>query len=166
MKKIFAGLIVIGCCLHHQLKSQPITNRPAKNTATVPIPTGATVLGVFDGRSPCQDIARELNVETIPECIKIKWRLTLFQDSITQAPTEYKLEGFVYRNPPRKGKWRIVQGTKANPKAVVIQLDPDSPTKNIFLLKADQHVLFFLDKERRLMVGNENFSYTLYRTEN
>jgi hypothetical protein len=166
MKKIFAGLIFILCCRFQQLKSQPIANRPAKNTATVPIPTGPNVLGVFDGRSPCQGIARELHVETIPECTKIKWRLTLYQDSITHAPTEYKLEGFVYRNPPRKGKWRIVRGTKTNPNAVVIQLDPDDPGKNIFLLKVDQYVLFFLDKDRRLMVGNENFSYTLYRTEN
>ncbi len=31
-------------------------------------------------------------------------------------------------------------------------------------LKADEDVLFFLDKDRNIMVGNKNFSYALYKT--
>ncbi|MDB5210229.1 MAG: hypothetical protein JWQ30_1056 [Sediminibacterium sp.] len=149
----------------HARSQDNIVNKPAKNTARVPIPEGATVVGVFDGRSPCQEIAKELNVKAIPECIKIKWRLILYRDSITQAPTRYHLEGFVYRNPPREGKWSIVRGTANDPNAEVIQLDPDKQS-SMFFFKADDNVLFILDNKKKLMPGNDHFSYVLYRTEN
>jgi hypothetical protein len=169
MKSIGAGIFTMICLLQIQLAlAQEITvaNVPEKNTARMPIPTGRSVFGVFDGRSPCQDIAKEINVKTIPECIKIKWRLILFRDSITFAPTTYKLEGFVYRNPPKTGKWAIIHGTKTNPDAVVFVLDPADSGGFMYLLKADDNVLFLLDMNRRVMVGNENFSYVLYRTAN
>jgi len=158
------------CCVftvqHTSAQVNPAGNRPAKNTARVPIPTGAGVVGVFDGRSPCQEIAKELQVKTTPACIKIKWRLILYQDSVTHAPTRYQLEGFVYRNPVRSGKWILTKGMATDANAVVVQLDPDDPQQSIYLLKADDYVLFFLDHTRRLMTGNEYFGYTLYRTEN
>jgi hypothetical protein len=35
--------------------------------------------------------------------------------------------------------------------------------KTLSLLAADENVLFFLDKNQKLYVGNEDFSYTLNR---
>ena len=121
------------------------------------------MLGRFVGRSPCQDVARELNKTVTPDCIKVKWDLTLYQDPNTLAPTTYKLNGTFFRERIREGKWTIVRGTKTSPNAVVYQLDPDKSQGSLFLLKADSNILFFLDKERNHLVGNANFSYTLNR---
>jgi hypothetical protein len=164
-------IILFSCCFlltatGLQAQNTDTTNKPSPNTGLVTLPTGNGVLGVFDGRTPCQEMARELHVKARPECTKIKWRVTLFQDSVTHTPTTYKLEGFVYRNPAREGKWAIIKGTASNPNAEVIQLDFDKPQQSIYLLKGDDNVLFFLDSSRGLMVGNEHFGYTLYRAVN
>jgi hypothetical protein len=124
---------------------------------------GPEVLGYFEGRSPCQEIAKLLHVSGRDECIKIKWQLILYQDPVTHEPTGYALGGFAWRNPPKTGKWIIVKGTKEDPNAVVYQLDPDDPKGFLSFLKADDNILFFLDKNRELLVGNERFSYTLNR---
>lgn len=127
------------------------------------ITTDSSMLGRFVGRSPCQDVARQLNKAVTPDCIKVKWDLALYQDPNTLAPTSYKLRGTFFRERVREGKWTIVRGTKTSPNAVVYQLDPDKPQGSLFLLKADSNILFFLDRERNLLVGNANFSYTLNR---
>ena len=62
-----------------------------------------------------------------------------------------------------KGTWQIIKGTKADPNAIVYQLS-HSLKGSLFFLKADEDVLFFLDKDRNIMVGNKNFSYALYKT--
>ncbi|MDB4919020.1 MAG: hypothetical protein JWQ54_1003 [Mucilaginibacter sp.] len=165
MKKAF---ILFLCFFLFQIslygQAGEVGNVPAKNTSRLPLPAGPSVVGVFDGRSPCQEMAKQLNEKTIPECTKIKWRLVLYQDPKTYEPTTYKLEGFVYRNPPREGKWTVIRGTKNDPMAIVYQLDPDKPDRSIYILKADDNVLFFMDKDKNLMVGNNDFSYTLNRT--
>src|SRR5689334_20387999 len=70
---------------------------------------GPNVYGYFEGRSPCQEIAKLLNVSGRESCIKIKWQLILFQDSVTRVPTTYALGGFAWRNPPKTGKWNIAK---------------------------------------------------------
>lgn len=125
--------------------------------------SGPQVFGYFEGRSPCQEIAKMLEVSGRDACIKIKWQLILFQDPETQAPTTYALGGFAWRNPPKTGKWAIVKGSKEDADAVVIQLDPDDTKGFLSFLKADDNILFFLDKNREILVGNERFSFTLNR---
>ena len=66
----------------------------------------------------------------------------------------------------RTGKWAIVRGAKTNPDAVVYQLDSDKAQGSLLLLKADDNILFFLSKEKNLLVGNGDFSYTLNRGSN
>lgn len=125
--------------------------------------TDSSKLGRFVGRSPCQEVARELSKPVTPDCIKVKWDLTLYHDPNTLAPTTYKLNGTFFRERVREGKWTIVRGTKTSPNAVVYQLDPDKARGSLFLLKADSNILFFLDRDRNFLVGNSNFSYTLNR---
>jgi hypothetical protein len=167
MKRI--GLLLLTCCsLLATPQSSPVINFPVQSVVknTEPdMPMGPHVLGVFDGRTPCQELARQMKVVTIPECNKIKWRLTLFQDPATHAPTSYSLEGFVYRKPPRTGKWAILKGTKTDPNAIVYQLDPDNSGGFQSFLKVDDSILFFLDGDRNLLVGNLHFSYTLNRVD-
>ena len=44
-----------------------------------PAATGSNVFGVFEGRTPCNGISRELNRPEKAGCIKAKWRVTLYQ---------------------------------------------------------------------------------------
>ena len=138
----------------HNVLSQSITSHP--------IPAGPSVRGIFEGRPPCQEIARQLQFRVGPECTKIKWRLILFQDPVTRQPTAYKLLGNFL---PPEGKWKLVKGTRSDPQAEVIQLNPDKPAKSFYFLKGDDNVLFILDENRELRVGNENFSFTLNRVQ-
>ena len=128
--------------------------------------TGPSVYGVFEGKSPCQSIARQLNIEVGPECIKLKWGLTLYQDSITHKPAKYKLDGTFFRKKDREGRWHIVHGTRTDQAAIVYQLDLGEPNGFLFLLKGDDNVLFVLDKNKNFLVGNAQFSYTLNRVRN
>jgi hypothetical protein len=122
------------------------------------------LIGYFDGRTPCQELAKQLNELTIPECIKIKWRLALYKNGADTTSGTYSLEGFKFRGDNTlKGTWQIIKGTKADPNAIVYQLR-HSLKGSLFFLKADEDVLFFLDKDRNIMVGNKNFSYALYKT--
>ena len=125
---------------------------------------GNVLLGVFDGRSPCKEMAAQLKENVIPECTKIKWRLVLYKDSVTGAPDNYELYGLIYRNAtPRIGKWKITKGMYNNPDATVYELEfSDRPT--LLLMKADDNIFFWLTQDRKLMVGNGDFSYTLNRT--
>ena len=124
---------------------------------------GPHIRAQFEGRSPCGEIRQLLNVPGHDDCIKIKWQLILFQDPVTQAPTTYALGGFLWRNPPKTGKWSIAKGTKEDPNAIVYQLDPDQPHPFLSFTPADENILLFLGRDRELLVGNAKFSYTLNR---
>lgn len=142
--------------LYNYLSVTFVSAQPALNKANL--------IGYFDGRTPCQELAKQLNELTIPECIKIKWRLTLYKNGDDTTSGTYSLEGFKFRaDNILKGTWQIIKGTKADPNAIVYQLS-HSLKGSLFFLKADEDVLFFLDKDRNIMVGNKNFSYALYKT--
>lgn len=143
-----------------------VNNVPSKTTSAKPIASGVEVWGVFEGRCPCQDIAKQLNITVRPECTKIKWGLTLYQDPQTHEPTTYKLEGSFYRPTSREGKWVTQKGTPTNPEAIVFQLDPDQPANSFFFQKGDDNVLFVLDENRKFRIGSAQFSYTLNRVTN
>lgn len=160
MKK-FNLLLIMWCALLTISPSSVVS----RAQSTPEIPTGPHVRGAFDGRTPCQTLARQLKAQVRPECNKVKWRLILYQDPVTHAPTTFTLSGMVYRNPPRTGKWTIRQGTKTDPAATIYQLDPDKPEESLSLLKADDNLLFFLDKDGNPLVGNMLFSYTLNRVD-
>jgi hypothetical protein len=121
------------------------------------------LLGIFDGRTPCNVLAAYLNEPARPDCIKIKWRLSLFVDSITNEPTRYELIGITYKKDnPRIGNWEIQRGSHTDPEAIVYELKEEGrPT--LFFQRGDDNILFFLDKDRKLLVGNRDFSYTLNR---
>ena len=125
--------------------------------------TGPTVLGIFDGRTPCQGIARELGVAARPGCGKAKWRLTLFHDATTRRPTSYRLEGTVDALRPREGSWRITRGASGLPDAEVYELAAANDESPARLLKVGDRVLFFLDRNRRPLTGNARTAYTLDR---
>ena len=118
---------------------------------------------VFSGRTPCREVARQLKQPVGADCIKLKWALTLNQDPQTSNPTTFKMRGTLFRDFDRQGKWAILQGRRADANATIYRLDFDKVEKPLFLLKADDNILFFLHSDGSLMVGNSDFSYTLNR---
>ena len=132
-------------------------------TSTLPATAVSAVERTFVGRSPCSEVAAQLKKPVTMDCMKAKWALNLYLDPVALTPTTYKLKGTFYRNQIGEGRWSIVRGTKTDPSAVIYQLDPADRRGSLLLLKADDNILFFLDSERNLMVGNADFSYTLNR---
>ena len=135
------------------------------------VENGASAKTSFSGRSPCQEIARELKHPVPADCFKLKWALELRRDPQTLVPTTYKLRGTLYRNDAnetehaREGKWKVMRGSKTDPNAIVYQLDAFGSDGPIYLLRADDGILFFLDNNGRILVGDKDFSYTLNRSE-
>ena len=122
----------------------------------------SSVLGVFEGRTPCGEVAVRFTGFGGPGCEKIKWRLTLRHDSATHAPTTYLYEG---TRTSREGPWVIARGSAADPDAVVYRLDPDHPQSSLSLLRADESVLLLLDDDLHVLVGDASWSYVLNRTD-
>lgn len=154
----------------YTLNRADLTERPANPSQAPDLSysistraSGASVFGVFEGRTPCVGISRELKLAPIAGCLKVKWRVTLLQNPGTGAPTTYTIEGSLHRKQARQGAWRIVRGTATNPGAVVYQLDATATEAPLWLLQGDANVLFFLNHEQQPLTGTVDFSYTLNR---
>jgi hypothetical protein len=176
------SLIVVAtacCCLLVNLsKAQTAAadNKLSQSITFGTIPTGPIVLGVFEGRPPCAEIARELKISTPADCIKLKWRLTFYRDPVTLQPTTYTLflsgggdvikqaDGSSHQQKLLKGKWTIVKGIKSDPDTEVYRLELDTEAY-LYLLKGDENILFVLDENKEFRIGNEDFSYTLNRVK-
>jgi hypothetical protein len=135
---------------------------PDMSYQIAPLATGATVFGVFEGRTPAQGIAKQLKTPIPVSAEKAKWRVTLYQEPDTKVPTTYKIEGTFFRPSARAGNWTTLHGRPGDPAATIFQLSsPTGPA--LLLLKGDDNVLFLLDEERAPLVGHCEFSYTLNR---
>jgi hypothetical protein len=116
---------------------------------------------IFEGRTPCQELSKEYNFNAPGSCFKLKWKLTLLRNPYTKQPSTYNLSRTLERPHIITGKWAVVKDSIAN--LTYIELDPDKKDKTIRLLAGDENVLFFLDKNNKLLPGNADFSYTLNR---
>lgn len=165
INKKYVLTVLLFCFMIIKSNSQTSSsyNVPSISISPTGISKGATVFGVFEGRPPCQELAKQMNVTVSDECYKIKWRLTLFKDSVTGRPTDYQFEGSFFREKIGRGKWIYVKGMPGWPEASVILLNPNNPQQLFYLLKGDDNVLFILDQKRNFRVGNDKFSYTLNR---
>lgn len=165
MKKLPSLFVIAFIVLPQVLHAQVMmvsANRPGPTSSRTRLPDGDSVYGVFVGRTPCQELMKEMNAER-KGCIKRKIGLTLYQDPVTRKPTSYELRGMGKWT--GKGTWRSVQGAPHDPRATVFEIRLDSNTF-LYLLKGDDNVLFVLDRNRNFLTGNANFSYTLNRARN
>ncbi len=166
MKRILFLVIAACHCLQNaSAQTKAEDNIPTKSISIKGIASGNNVYGVFEGRPPCNEIAKQLQIPIEGDCPKLKWRLTLYQDPVTKIPTTYALEGSFFREKERLGKWTTRKGMPSNPGAIVLQLDSDKPLEYFYFLKGDDNVLFILDENKNFRVGNVNFSYTLNRVD-
>ena len=120
-----------------------------------------SVLGVFEGRTPCSALAAEFTGFPLPNCEKIKWELALHHDPRSGRPTTFEYRG---TRATRRGTWSIVQGAPSDRRAVIYRLRYD-PGKTLALLRVDANILLILDHDLTPLVGDASWSYTLSRTD-
>lgn len=113
---------------------------------------------VYEGRTPC---AVPGVIDAGMECYKLKWLLVLYPSAENNAEGRYRIWGTPYRKTGRvTGNWQLISNSKGN---LVYQLHHDNQDKFLYLLKADENILVFMDEKGNLLTGNEDFSYTLNR---
>jgi len=127
------------------------------------MPKGKGVYGIFEGRSPCEAISRQLGAKMPADLDHLKWQLILFRDSVTLKPTTFTLRTEMFGRKPLTGNWSLVNGAKNSLAAPYIALDWRKPGKPLYLLKGDENVLFILDENLQFLTGDADFSYTLNR---
>jgi hypothetical protein len=112
----------------------------------------------FQGRTPC-GVPGIHSIEK--PCYKLKWSLVLYADAQNDEPRRYKLSGTAWEQRPAKvGEWKIVRGKHGR---IIYQLKDENGGVLISLIQLDDNVLAFADTEEKLLVGDEDFSYTLSR---
>jgi hypothetical protein len=145
------------------------------------------IFAVFAGTTPCNNMVRPIHqIPGEPDCemvkcncVMVEWKLIFYYDPLTKEPTEYKLSSInrfivketnMYSQPGTKaesqGKYAIIRGTTTNARAVLYRLNPDKPAIMLDLLKLNDSLLHIVDREGKLMIGNEFWSYTLNRVAN
>ena len=115
---------------------------------------------VFQGRTPCGEFS--IN-RASANCIKMKWLLVFYADSRTHEPTTYLLNRshlIPLEYPGTTGTWEIITGKDGR---IIYELKSDNESTPTYLLKLDENILAFTDAKGNLLVGNEDFSYTLSR---
>lgn len=135
------------------------TAAPHRSSNERSVPAVDSVFGVFDGRTPCGDVANEFTEFPAQGCEKVKWRLTLVRNPATGQPTTYLYQG---TRTTRRGTWRIEQGAGPE-RRVLYHLEYGSPAKVLSLLSVEGNVLLLLDRNRRVLVGDASWSYALNR---
>ena len=140
----------------------------------------AVVSSEFSGSTPCGRVARHfLGIPAEAKCIMITWELTLQGEDAQPNSRQFKLVarcGLEVAERPGmveeakdsiklQGTWRIARGTKPDPDAIVYELATagDDPQRTAALVKVGDDVLHLLDGERRLVIGNSGWSYSLNR---
>ena len=127
----------------------------------------------FCGSTPCNEPIRKLlGIAAAGDPELIQWKLTLHSDPGTHEPARYEIHcqyGRTVPNQPglgasiktleKKGKWKIVKGTKSSPGSIIHEL-----AGALSLFEVTPNILQILNPDRSLMPGNDGWSYTLNST--
>ena len=110
----------------------------------------------FEGRTPC-------NIPgVIPageNCYKLKWRIVLYADAAKKDAGTFIIKGTAWRRAgAAKGSWQLIKGKDGR---IIYKLSDDQGNAFVYLLKADENILVFTDEQGKLLVGTEDFSYTM-----
>jgi hypothetical protein len=115
----------------------------------------------FEGRTPCQPLSKQIGRGS-DACYKLKWYMILYTDAAGK-PAYYLMGGRAYKKETmQKGNWDIITGKGGR---TIYRLDPEKKDKATHLLTAGNTILLFTDPAGTPLVGNEDFSFTLSRTQ-
>jgi hypothetical protein len=154
-----------------KLANQPAAfNGPTSPTIQPPpITRGPSKPHVFEGRIPCVESIRALQHIAALGCQIVKLRLSLRQNTETNAPSTFELTSIYVGKEDTQysatGTWVIRQGTKTDLGTTIYQLTPNETQQPLLFLRADDNHLFLLDSDLNLMVGDALMSYTLSRAD-
>src|SRR5258708_6657927 len=94
MNNIPVMLFTLTCLLGYGFSDAQTSAQDNNVTQSItyrPIPSGKTVVAIFEGRPPCSGLNKQLNLEVDADCVKLKCELILYRDSITLQPTTFTL---------------------------------------------------------------------------
>lgn len=112
---------------------------------------------VFEGRTPCTIPG----IERQGSCYKLKWLMVLHAPDASGKMGRYSIQSTLWREQgKRTGAWKVVEEIPGN---IVYELTDAQGKIFLRLLALDENILVFIDGEGKLLVGNEDFSYTLNR---
>ena len=163
--KQFIFILCVICTWKFQAAGQTsaMDNKVSESVTFSKKPKNPGIYGVFEGRSPCEQISRQMHGGLSADVDHLKWQLSLFRDSLTTKPTTYLLTTEMFNYKPMTGNWRITNQTKFGAKATVYILEGNKACGPLYLLKGDENVLFILDENFNFLTGDKDFSYTLSR---
>src|SRR5687767_2188737 len=123
--------------------------------------TALTDSMTFQGRTPCKVPGI---IRPGVECYKLKWYAVLYADAAKNQPGTYRVLGTPWRKEGGlTGNWNIITGKNGR---IIYQLNDGNGNGFLYLLKLDENILAFTDADGKLLVGDEDFSYTLNSTRN
>lgn len=117
---------------------------------------------VYEGRTPCQILSSAVGMGRQEPCYKLKWYFIFYTDPATGKPTYYLKNGRKYKTETMgKGTWEIITGKDGR---TIYKVNPAAgDTYTLYFVKAGDNILFFTDPDGNLLVGTEDFSFTLNR---
>ena len=123
-----------------------------------PKQTALTDSMAFQGRTPCKVPGI---IRPGVECYKLKWYAVLYADAAKNQPGTYRILGTPWRKEGGiTGNWNIITGKDGR---IIYRLNDEKGNGFLYLLKLDENILVFTDADGKLLVGDEDFSYTLNR---
>lgn len=136
-------------------KPTAIFNFPSKDT---PLKTAT----VYEGRTPCNILSDAVGMGRASNCYKLKWYFIFHTDPATGKPSYYLRNG---KRPIKegmaKGTWEIITGKDGR---IIYKVNPTpEDAYTLYFVKAGDNILFFTDPAGNLLVGTEDFSFTLNR---
>jgi hypothetical protein len=108
----------------------------------------------FHGRTPCAGI------DSRPECNKLKWRLVLFSSPGNIPDRSYAIGSTMTGHQRVTGSWTII---KAPGGRLINKLEKGRLGTDLYFVLLGENILCFCDANGNLLVGDEDFSYTLSR---
>lgn len=110
----------------------------------------------FHGRTPCNIPGL---IPAGKDCYKLKWYVILYPNTDKNGPGTYRIFGTPWREEGGiTGNWKITTGKNGQ---IFYRLDDNKGRFFLNLLKLDENILVFTDAGGKLLVGDEDFSYTL-----
>ena len=126
---------------------------------------GATDSGIYVGTTPCGAPVRAfLGISPRAKCDLIRWDVWLALGVNGNQPplrvtAQYGVEGKTLRKIEKDGLWLVGQGTVEHPDATVYRLQLRDAEMRLW--RVGPNTVYFLDDERKLLVGDGSYSYAL-----
>ncbi|RZA01410.1 MAG: hypothetical protein EOP47_10700 [Sphingobacteriaceae bacterium] len=135
-----------------------VTAKAISLVSTAFAPGDKSTQVIFEGRTPCMEIAGGNQMAVKEDCFKLKWKFTLNRNPTTLQPSSFTMRQVDGTAKEIEGKWTIIKENTA----IIYKLEP-SVGVTFYLMAGDYNVLYFVDKNLNLYQGNKDFSYTLNR---